>query len=95
MSMRRNLLSSAGRGVALAVVAALIATVVEAPPVQARAAAPRQAKAVSMELTSSAVTDFSAARRRARRHYGNNNAAAIAAFGAVAGIIGGVISTLR
>lgn len=89
--MMRRSLSSVGRGVALATVAALALTMFEPLPVLARETSPAS-KAVSASVAaSSGATDFSAARRRVRRG-GGNNAAAIAAFGAFAGIIGGAIA---
>lgn len=90
--MMRRSLSSVGRGVALATVAALALTMFEPLPVLARDASPAS-KAVSANVAAtSGATDFSAARRRTRHRGGGNNAAAIAAFGAFAGIIGGAIA---
>lgn len=80
MFTRHRFLSSAGRAIAIATVAAIALTAFEQPKASAAQAAP---KVVAAKTGTSDATDFSAARRR---HYrGNGGAAAAAAF---AGIVG-------
>lgn len=83
MFIRKGLLSTSGRAVALATVAAFALTAFEVPKVQA--AEIRTAPVAKVADQQGEVTDFSAR----RRHYrgGGNPAAAIAAFGLVAGTI--------
>jgi hypothetical protein len=58
--MRKGLLSSAGRGVALATIAVLVVTMSEPPLAMAASAS----KGVSVTTASGDATDFSSARRR-------------------------------
>jgi len=87
MSMRKGLLSSAGRGVVVATIAALVFTVSEPPLAIAGPAAPAS-KAVSAATASSGATDFSSVRRR---YYRGSGAAGAAAFmGLAIGTMGAI-----
>lgn len=83
MFTRKGLLSTSGRAVALATVAAFALTAFEVPKVQA--AEIRTAPVAQVANPQGDVTDFSSQRRY--RRGGGNPAAAIAAFGIVAGTI--------
>jgi hypothetical protein len=92
MSMRKILLSSAARGGAVAMIAALVLTMAEPPLASAGQLTPAS-KGVSATGSSDA-TDFSAARRR--RHYrGGGNAAGLAFMGLAIGTIGAIASQQR
>jgi hypothetical protein len=93
MSGRTGLLSSAGRGVAVATVAVLLLTLT-GPPVAAAGSAGAVAKGISAATPSRGATDFSA-RRRYYRHYRGGNAAGLAIMGMMIGTIGGVIAAER
>jgi hypothetical protein len=89
MSARKSSLSSSGRGVVLASLAALVLTMME-PPL---AVAGPVSKGISATASSDA-TDFSAARRR--RHYRRGgNAAALAFMGLAIGTIGAIAAQQR
>ncbi|MFZ5733619.1 MAG: hypothetical protein ACOY4O_12845 [Pseudomonadota bacterium] len=82
MLIRKGLLSTSGRAVALATVAAFALTAFEVPKVQA--AEIRTAPVAKTAALQDDVTDFSAR----RRHYrGGGAAAGLAAFGLIAGTI--------
>ena|SRR5512141_2903796 len=85
MRMRKGLLSSAGRSVALATIAVLVFTMSEPPLAIAGPAAPAS-KGVSATTASSDATDFSSVRRR--RYYRGGNAAGLAFMGMALGTIG-------
>src|SRR5450759_2659891 len=85
MSMRKRLLSSAGRSVALATIAVLVVTMSEPPLAIAGPAAPAS-KGVSATTASSDATDFSSVRRR--RYYRGGSAAGLAFMGMAIGTIG-------
>jgi hypothetical protein len=90
MSMRK--LSSTGRAVMLASIAALVLTMAEPPLAFAGQTAPAS-NGVSATPISDA-TDFSAARRR--RHYSRrNNAAGLAFMGLAIGTIGAIAAQQR
>jgi hypothetical protein len=86
MRMRKELLSSAGRSVALATIAVLAVTMSEPPLAIAGPAAPAS-KAVSAATASSGATDFSSVRRR---YYRGGNAAGLAFMGMAIGTIGAI-----
>jgi hypothetical protein len=88
MSIRKGLLSSTGRAVALAAIAALILTTSESPLTAAPAS--RMLQDISTTTASGNATDFSS--RHRHRHYGRGGGAAAAAFmglaiGAIAGAV--------
>ena len=88
MRARRGLLASAGRGVVMATIAALVVTMSEPPLAMAGPAAPA-AKGISATTGSSGATDISSARRR--RYYRNGgNAAGLAFMGMAIGTIGAI-----
>jgi hypothetical protein len=92
MSMRKISLSSTGRAVLLASIAAFVLTVAEPPPAAAGQVSPAS-KGVSATGSSDA-TDFSAARRR--RHYRRGgNAAGLAFMGLAIGTIGAIAAQQR
>jgi hypothetical protein len=92
MSTRKILLSSTGRGVVLASIAALVLTMTEPPLAIAGPVAP-VSNSVSATASSDA-TDFSAARRR--RHYRRGgNAAGLAFMGLAIGTIGAIAAQQR
>lgn len=85
----KGLQSSAGRGVALTMITALILTTSEVPLVAAPTAP--DSSGISTTVASSRATDFSAARRR--RHYHRGASAAGAAFmGLAIGMAAGAIA---
>ncbi|HEY5075252.1 MAG TPA: hypothetical protein VII34_11210, partial [Pyrinomonadaceae bacterium] len=87
MRMRKELLSSAGRSVALATIAVLVVTMSEPPLAIAGPAAPAS-KAVAAATASSGATDFSSVRRR---YYRGSGAAGAAAFmGLAIGTMGAI-----
>ena len=83
----RMLLSSAGRGVVVATIAALVFTVSE-PPLAIAGPATPASKGVSATTASSDATDFSAVRRR--RYYRGGSAAGLAFMGMAIGTIGAI-----
>jgi len=83
MLVRKGLLSSAGRGVAMATIAVLVVTMSE-PLAIAGPTAPAS-KGVTATTASSDATDFSARRRYYR---GGGNAAGLAFMGMALGTIG-------
>jgi hypothetical protein len=85
MFMRKRLLSSAGRSVAMATVAVLVVTMSEPPLAIAGPAAPAS-KGVSATTASSDATDFSAR----RRYYRGGSAAGLAFMGLAIGTIGAI-----
>jgi hypothetical protein len=85
MLRRKGLLSSAGRGVAVATVAVLALTMAEPPMASASSVGPFAA-GVSAATPSSGATDFSAR----RRHYRGGNAAGLALMGMMIGTIGAI-----
>ncbi len=89
MRARKRRLSSAGRGVVMAVIAVLVVTLGEPPLAIAGSTAPAS-KGVSAGSAPSDVTDFSAARRHHRRHYRGSDAAGLAFFGMALGTIGAI-----
>jgi hypothetical protein len=92
MSMRKISLSSTGRAVVLASIAAFVLTVAEPPPAAAGQISPAS-KGLSATGSSDA-TDFSAARRR--RHYRRGgNAAGLAFMGLAIGTIGAIAAQQR
>jgi hypothetical protein len=92
MSTRKKLLSSTGRGVVLASIAALVLTMTEPPLAVAGPVAP--ASKSGARTASSDATDFSAARRR--RHYSRgSNAAGLAFMGLAVGTIGAIAAQQR
>lgn len=91
MFIRNGLLSTSGRAVALASVAAFALTAFEVPKVQA--AEIRTAPVAKVAEPQSDVTDFSSQRRRYYR--GGGAAAGLAAFGLVAGTIAAAAAANR
>lgn len=89
MFIRKGLLSTSGRAVALATVAAFALTAFEVPKVQA--AEIRTAPVAKVADLQSDVTDFSSR----RRYRGAGAAAGIAAFGLVAGTIAAAAAASR
>jgi hypothetical protein len=85
MFSRKQLLSSAGRGVVMATIAALAFTLAEPPMAFARASSPVAKQATAVRDTS----DFSA-RRRYRHYRGGNPAAGLAIMGAMIGTFGAI-----
>ncbi len=85
--MRKGLLSSVGRSVALATIAVLVLTMSEPPLALAGPAVPAS-KGISAATASSDATDFSAVRRR--RYYRGGSAAGAAFFGMALGTIGAI-----
>ena len=77
MRVPKGLLASAGRGVVMATIAALVFTMSELPPAMAGPAAPAP-KGISANTGSSDATDISSVRRR--RYYRNGGSAAGLAF---------------
>jgi hypothetical protein len=88
MRAHKGLLVSAGRGVVIATIAALVVTMAEPPVAFAGSAAPAS-KGVTATAASSDATDFSAARRR-RRYSRGGDAAGLAFFGMALGTIGAI-----
>ena len=89
MSSRKKFLSSGGRGIVLASIAAMVLTMTEPPLAIAAPAAKSGATTASSD-----ATDFSAARRR--RHYrGGGNAAGLAFMGLAIGTIGAIAAQQR
>ena len=86
MLVRKRLLSSTGRSVALATIAVLVVTMAEPPLAIAGPAAPAS-KGVSATTASSDATDFSARRRYYR---GGGGAAGLAFMGMAIGTIGAI-----
>ena len=86
MLVRKRLLSSTGRSVALATIAVLVVTMAEPPLAIAGPAAPAS-KGVSATTASSDATDFSARRRYYR---GGGSAAGLAFMGMAIGTIGAI-----
>jgi hypothetical protein len=88
MRARRGLLASAGRGVVMATIAALVVTMSDPLPAMAGPAVPAS-KGISATTGSSGATDISSVRRR--RHYRNGGSAAGLAFmGMAIGTIGAI-----
>jgi len=87
VTVHKRLLSSIGRGVVVATIAALVVTISERPLAIAGSAAPAS-KGVAATTASSDATDFSAARRR--RYYRGGNAAGLAMFGLAIGTMGAI-----
>src|SRR6202166_3795400 len=88
MRVRRGLLASAGRGVVVATIAALVVMMSEPPLAMAGPAVPA-AKGISATTGSSGATDISSVRRR--RYYRNGGSAAGLAFmGMAIGTIGAI-----
>jgi hypothetical protein len=87
MLERKGLLSSAGRGVAAAVIASLVITLAE-PPMAAASSMSPFAKGVSAAAPSGGATDISAR----RRHYRRGNAAGLAFMGMMIGTVGAAIA---
>ena len=88
MRVPKGLLASAGRGVVMATIAALVFTMSESPPAMAGPAAPAP-KGISANTGSSDVTDISSVRRR--RYYRNGGSAAGLAFmGMAIGTMGAI-----
>jgi hypothetical protein len=87
---RERRLSSAGRGVVLAVIAGLVISMAEPPTASANSSGP-VTKGVSAAMPSSGATDFSAR----RRHYRGGNAAGLAIMGAMIGTIGAIAAQQR
>jgi hypothetical protein len=85
---RKGLLSSAGRGVVVAVVAALAVTLAE-PPMAAAASIGPAGNGVSATVPSSGATDVSARRRHYHR---GGNAAGLAIMGMMIGTMGAAIA---
>lgn len=90
MFTRKGLLSTSGRAVALATVAAFALTAFEVPKVQA--AEIRTAPVAKVADQQGDVTDFSA---RRRHYHGGGAAAGLAAFGLVAGTIAAAAAASR
>jgi hypothetical protein len=88
MSMPKGMLSSAGRNVVMATIAALAVTMTEPPLAIAGPAAPAS-KGVSATTAKSDATDFSSARRR-RYYRGGGSAAGLAFMGMAIGTIGAI-----
>jgi hypothetical protein len=86
MLVRKRLLSSAGRSVALATIAVLVVAMAEPPLAIAGPAAPAS-KSASATTASSDATDFSARRRYYR---GGGSAAGLAFMGMAIGTIGAI-----
>jgi hypothetical protein len=87
MSMRKGLLSSAGRSVVMVTIAVLFLTMTEPPPAIAGSMAP--AKGASATTALSDATDFSSIRRH--RYYRRGGSAAGAAFfGMAIGAMGAI-----
>ena len=87
MFRRKGLLSSAGRGVAAAVIAGLAITMAE-PPMAAASSTSPVAKGASVAAPSMSATDISAR----RRHYRRNDAAGLAIMGMMIGTVGAAIA---
>jgi hypothetical protein len=87
MFRRKGLLSSAGRSVVVATVAALVFTLAEPPMATASSIGP-VSKGISAATPSSGATDFSAR----RRHYRRGNAAGLAIMGMMIGTMGAAIA---
>lgn len=85
MRVRKGLLASAGRGVVMATIAALVVTMSEPSPAMAGAPA---SKGISSTSGSSGATDISSVRRRYYRNGGN--AAGLAFMGMAIGTIGAI-----
>jgi hypothetical protein len=92
MLTRKMSLSAAGRGVVLAMIAALTLTMAE--PALAAASSAAAAKGRAATLAYSDATDFSAARRRRHYHHGGN-AAGLAFMGLAIGTIGAIAAQQR
>lgn len=88
MFRRKGLLSSAGRSVAVAVVAGLVVTLAE-PPMAAAGSMSPVGNGVSAAGPSSGATDISARRRHYRR---GGNAAGLAIMGMMIGTMGAAIA---
>ena len=88
MLMRKGLLSSACRSVAMVTIAVLVFTMSEPPLAIAGPLAPAS-KGVSATTASSDATDFSSVRRR-RQYRGGGNAAGLAFMGLAIGTIGAI-----
>ncbi|MBR0715041.1 hypothetical protein JQ632_13865 [Bradyrhizobium liaoningense] len=91
MSMRKGLISPAGRNAALAAFAGLVLVTAASPSVAA--SGPLAPKAASAAAASSDATDFSAVRRRYYRR--GPSAAGLAIMGAGMGLIAGAIAESR
>ena len=90
MRVRKGLFASAGRGIVMATIAALVVTMSESPPAMAGPAAPAP-KGISATTGSSGATDISSVRRR--RYYRNGgNAAGLAFMGMAIGTIGAIVA---
>jgi len=89
MLTRKGLISSTGRSVVLATIAALALTTLESPSTAAPAA--RALDDVSATVASSDITDFSSARRRRHYHRGGN-AAGLAFMGFAIGTMAAAIA---
>jgi hypothetical protein len=86
------LFSRAGKGVALATVAALLLTAAEPQMAQAKSSSPAPVAAGNGPVASPA-TDISARKRHARRrHYRGGNAAGMAFMGMALGTMGAIIA---
>ena len=88
MFRRKGLLSSAGRVVVAAVIAALAVTLAE-PPMAVAASIGPSGNGVSAAVPSSGATDVSARRRHYRR---GGNAAGLAIMGMMIGTMGAAIA---
>lgn len=85
MRAHKGLSASAGRGIVMATIAALVVTMSEPPLAMAAPAS----KGISATTGSSGATDISSVRRR--RHYRNGgNAAGLAFMGMAIGTIGAI-----
>lgn len=85
MRAHKRLSASAGRGIVMATIAALVVTMSEPPLAMAAPAS----KGISATTGSSGATDISSVRRR--RHYRNGgNAAGLAFMGMAIGTIGAI-----
>ena len=89
MSIRKGLLSPAGRAVVLTTIAALILATSETP--LAAASVSRTSQGISTTMASGNATDFSS-RRRYRHYRGGGGAAGAAFMGLAIGAIAGAIA---